>query len=74
MLKFKDLFPKLNELKRNLSFLYLSEKKVIRMKIVLKFTLITGEKTVLSFHNIFQKVQNGKSMTVLAFGQCYIED
>ena len=27
MLKFKDLFPKLNELKRNLSFLYLSEKK-----------------------------------------------
>ena len=56
MLKFKDLFPKLNELKRNLSFLYLSEKKVTRMKIVLKFTLITGEKTVLSFHNIFQKV------------------
>ena len=35
MLKFKDSFPKLNELKRNLSFLYPSEKQVPRMKIVL---------------------------------------
>ena len=41
MLKFKDSFPKFNELKRNLSLLYVSEKQVPRIMIVLKFTLIS---------------------------------